>query len=327
MNHIQTFLASMRDGDNATALSMLKDGRVDANAYKLLSNGSKLPILFGAIAYLSKGVITDLTHRGVNLDEIHVWHDEESISAVGLAISINRRKILSLLLQLGASTSGVYLDRERVLISGVDCAIKRGSAECLSCLLDEAENAARPVVLSFEGLSGLAMLPNFKTSAQTVSILSVLKSRGYDFKTLERESGLFDGGLLLPFADILLICAQRKGHAGLLRFIIRKIGIVSTKTQLNICELAVDGLKDADACSFKVSPNASVALKNYHCAACEKIGATKICTGCRLVRYCSGECSRTHWKTGGHKKVCKAVQRRATQSSSEHAVSGQVMPA
>lgn len=320
MNQVQTFLASMRDGNSITALLMLKDGRVDANACKLLSNGSKLPIMFGAIAYLSKEVITDLTHRGVNLDEIHVWRDRESISSVGLAISIDKRQILSLLLQLGASTSGVFLDRERVLISGVDCAIKRGSAECLACLLDQADNA-RPVVLSFEGLSSLVMLPNFKTSAQTVSILSVLKSRGYDFKTLERESGLFDGGLWLPFADILLICAQRKGYAGLLRFIITKIGIVSTKTQLNICELAVDDLKDVDDCSFEVSPNASVVLKKYHCAACEKIGATKICTGCRLVRYCLAECSRTHWKTGGHKKVCKAVQRRATQSSSEPAAS------
>jgi hypothetical protein len=35
-------------------------------------------------------------------------------------------------------------------------------------------------------------------------------------------------------------------------------------------------------------------------------GKAKVCGGCKLVRMCSAECQRQHWKAG-HKKVCKAL--------------------
>lgn len=38
------------------------------------------------------------------------------------------------------------------------------------------------------------------------------------------------------------------------------------------------------------------------CAKCGREGATKLCSRCRSVSYCSKECQRQHWKS--HKRVC-----------------------
>ena len=41
---------------------------------------------------------------------------------------------------------------------------------------------------------------------------------------------------------------------------------------------------------------------------------TKICTGCRVVKYCGRECSVAHWKLkpGGHKAACRAASTQAS---------------
>merc|ERR1712012_745291 len=40
------------------------------------------------------------------------------------------------------------------------------------------------------------------------------------------------------------------------------------------------------------------------CGACGATGAPLLCTGCRLVRYCSAPCQRIAWKE--HKAYCKS---------------------
>jgi hypothetical protein len=53
-------------------------------------------------------------------------------------------------------------------------------------------------------------------------------------------------------------------------------------------------------------------------------GKAKVCGGCKLVRMCSAECQRQHWKAG-HKLVCKklaAAAAKATPGSSSGAASG-----
>jgi len=34
------------------------------------------------------------------------------------------------------------------------------------------------------------------------------------------------------------------------------------------------------------------------------------CTGCRTVQYCNKECQRAHWRSGGHKQVCKRLKKK-----------------
>jgi hypothetical protein len=43
-------------------------------------------------------------------------------------------------------------------------------------------------------------------------------------------------------------------------------------------------------------------------------GKAKVCGGCKLVRMCSAECQRQHWKAG-HKKVCKALAAAASAAA------------
>jgi len=49
------------------------------------------------------------------------------------------------------------------------------------------------------------------------------------------------------------------------------------------------------------------AIQEMQCFGCEAIFSTSElsrCSNCRLVRYCSKECQRKHWREGGHKDEC-----------------------
>ena len=65
-----------------------------------------------------------------------------------------------------------------------------------------------------------------------------------------------------------------------------------------------------------MSPN----IENI-CAACGKEDEShKICTGCRLVKYCNRDCQISHRKA--HKKACKKEQEKASKTSSAPAKNG-----
>ena len=51
--------------------------------------------------------------------------------------------------------------------------------------------------------------------------------------------------------------------------------------------------------------------QNKHCENClQTTSSLKVCSGCQLVKYCSTECQKAHWKI--HKRLCKS-QRPATE--------------
>jgi hypothetical protein len=65
------------------------------------------------------------------------------------------------------------------------------------------------------------------------------------------------------------------------------------------------------------------------CAHCKKVGelgTMKRCGRCRLACYCSVECQKIHWKTGGHKKVCGKEGERGTSTDRAGASSGSDAP-
>ncbi|KAE9409484.1 hypothetical protein BT96DRAFT_1012481 [Gymnopus androsaceus JB14] len=43
----------------------------------------------------------------------------------------------------------------------------------------------------------------------------------------------------------------------------------------------------------------------------------KLCSGCLVTSYCSAECQRKHWKTGGHKAYCKLKQEEYEERAKE----------
>jgi hypothetical protein len=41
-----------------------------------------------------------------------------------------------------------------------------------------------------------------------------------------------------------------------------------------------------------------------HCKTAGGLGTMKCCSRCKRVNYCSVECQKSHWKIGGHQRVC-----------------------
>ena len=42
----------------------------------------------------------------------------------------------------------------------------------------------------------------------------------------------------------------------------------------------------------------------------------RMCSRCKMTFYCSAECQKTHWKTGGHKQHCVAREDRRVKNAS-----------
>ena len=45
----------------------------------------------------------------------------------------------------------------------------------------------------------------------------------------------------------------------------------------------------------------------------------RMCSRCKMTFYCSAECQKTHWKTGGHKQHCVAREERRVKKGSSAA--------
>ncbi|XP_076930097.1 ubiquitin carboxyl-terminal hydrolase 18-like isoform X2 [Bidens hawaiensis] len=56
-------------------------------------------------------------------------------------------------------------------------------------------------------------------------------------------------------------------------------------------------------------------ISSDSCAVCNRL-TTKICSRCKLVRYCSESCQRSHWKNG-HKKRCDEFRLSGTGNSTQ----------
>ncbi|XP_076946260.1 ubiquitin carboxyl-terminal hydrolase 18-like [Bidens hawaiensis] len=64
-----------------------------------------------------------------------------------------------------------------------------------------------------------------------------------------------------------------------------------------------------------VSMPGIAASSNDSCVVCHRL-TTKICSRCKLVRYCSESCQRSHWKNG-HKKKCDEFRMSGTGNSTQ----------
>lgn len=81
-----------------------------------------------------------------------------------------------------------------------------------------------------------------------------------------------------------MLSAQKSGDADLMRFLVTDLG-------LRLSEERMRDVSNFLAHSGAAGLGASVNV--FKCAACDAESA-KVCTGFRLIRYCSEECSRKH---------------------------------
>lgn len=307
------FLRALQAADDAAALALLDSGRVTIHSvvpceYSFLET---VPVIFLAVEFVREQVVLALVRLGADIDSLRSRCDGEVLSAVtpaGAEIIAGNVSGLSLCHRLGASMSVVgKVARGTSPISAVGAAITAFQPASLAHLLfsvyrmwpgmlSESEAAA----LSMSALSGVRAKPLFQ----------VLKARGLYFNIF------FEGWLDVPvekpsdrmyISDFVLSIAQKSGDAVFLRYLMKDLGVTSSSARL-------DNVKNR--VRLPPVPLPEVSLVKYKCATCESICATKVCTGCRGARYCSKECSRRNWKTGGHKNKCQELQRAATPAAS-----------
>jgi hypothetical protein len=64
------------------------------------------------------------------------------------------------------------------------------------------------------------------------------------------------------------------------------------------------------AAALQVERTQAAATRSCAYACCANLGGGdggKLCSGCRVARYCGAECSHADWRQGGHRRVCKAL--------------------
>lgn len=352
--YVRLFIAALEQGNDAVALSLLEKGHVTVHSLASLGKpaffAAPCAMLVPAIYFEREKVVRDLLRRGANLDKF-IDIGAGSVNAVGLAVLFNRVSMLSLFHGLGAgmsdvfkpipmnSLSSMFSHFESIPESVLDASIIMRMPACLVYALDSI-NIERPIELNPRALCALCM--GARSGIESMELFQILRTRGFNFDCLTRPSGFKPNSLgeldnragaapgedasELSFSDLLLMSAQKSGNADLMRYIVRDLGMVSDSVKTDAAFSFLDSwtkkLIDPTSLGLSVitpqSPDAE--LVKYKCAACLSLCATMKCTGCKVTRYCSKDCQGTHWKTGGHKKWCKNLQKNASQASTDSAV-------
>lgn len=323
--HFAQFRRALRLADDDSALTLLRSGRVTVNSllpYEINGVRESMPAIFIAVLFARLHVVRALLRLGAEIDALHDMRHGDLVGAVtpaGAAILTGKVSGLSLCHKIGANM--LFVGRSSALTekSAVDVAIIVPQPVCLEYLLDSVY-VARPIELSRPEMAGLSSAAikggRMKYSHQLralKALYKVLETRGFNFKLLEETSLQSKTLGRITFADIMLKSAQESGDSDLISYIVKDLGVASSTEGLDVSEWYINGLLTAapDGGYGTPRPRPETALTKYECAACDAVCATKVCTGCRVIRYCSKECSRSHWKTGGHKKECKKLKRSA----------------
>lgn len=357
---VNIFVGAFVEGDDTTALSLLDDDLVTIHSpwtsgpdepcqgpWTIVS----APVLFERVR--TRVCCLALVDLGADIEKFQVSSREGSTATLaGFAIITGKPSVLSLCHRLGTKMSHVSQSdgkAEAISYSAVHLAILTVQPECLKYLLDKVY-ATGPFDLSARALHDLCLVARLGKLA--MPLFKILQGWGYDFTSLaELEDELHGdaataGGEAstrpgnfgrVTFADTLITSVRASKDAGFLRYVVKNLGLASAAEKVKAVEDLVDSRgtyvqllmkfshrlgDDGPGDSLGTAPQGTD-LTKYECAACRAVCWTMSCTGCKVTRYCSAGCSRKHWKTGGHKKACKELQRRAAQTSGSTDASSQ----
>lgn len=323
---VMQFIAALRNADDASAMALLERGRVTVHSVATAAclgesdnvRDATAPIIWFAVLFGREQVARALIHLGADIDVIWQSNTASFIrTPAGEAVCRGDASALALCHRLGANLSRIarpVARPESIMYSALSVALKMSKSDCFAYLLDNV-CLARPIELSSIEVYNLCLSATSATG-DPKAFLQVLEVRGYNFKLL-KETPASDDPDGENCADVLLSAVRHSRDADLLRYAVKVLGVASTMERLHKIKNWIDGILPVSL------GEAELALTKYTCVSCDAVGPTKVCTGCRAVRYCSKECSRVHWKTGGHKKECKyselKLKRSATQTSSSAA--------
>lgn len=328
--HVMHFVLALSAGDDIIALYKLENNLVAYDAFfhsESIGLSGSYSMLYLSIFFGREVVMRNLIRLGADIDELFTQGDGSFFSVTGVAIMAGNACKLSICHRLGASMAAVVKFGE-IEYSAIECAFLRMSSDCLALLLDVIY-PERPIKLTLKSTLLLSKRPAPSGLKSVIGIYEVLRSRGFDFKSFNHE---ITGGCTT--SDRLVAMARYNEQPTLLLYLLKHIGLTSTRkaqdNYLKIFESTSESSKNGKETKSshideeaEGSPTVAVAphknpviMTKFECAACDLVTITKVCTGCRAVRYCSVDCSNRDWKSGGHKRVCTDVQRCDPQNAS-----------
>lgn len=285
------------------------------------SLGLLVPVLHVAMYFENELLIRSMARRGFDLDafeevhrvNLHGGPTTVELTALGAAIRLQSTAMIRLCIDLGCSSNAVHRQvdsRNTAILSGVCYAVISHSSVSLAYLLDY-DHPERPVFLSSMGQKWLAW--STLAGKAAIETFHVLEARGFDFHEAGEKLCLMYSKPL-RFADLLYSNACMSEDPLVLRYISKELGLVSDSRRVMATCVELGYLSRIQ--SLAGFPSES-AMAKLCCVSCEAIGATKVCSGCEISRYCCVKCQRQHWRFGGHKRLCKAWKMLFRKESSE----------
>jgi hypothetical protein len=74
------------------------------------------------------------------------------------------------------------------------------------------------------------------------------------------------------------------------------------------------------AAAVQVERTQAAATRSCAYSGCANLSggdSSKLCSVCRVARYCGAECSHADWRQGGHRRVCKTLAAAQQQQRGE----------
>jgi len=108
------------------------------------------------------------------------------------------------------------------------------------------------------------------------------------------------------FGVTALNMATINGHKAVIRLLLKHGAVETPIAGGGIMATASDVINLA----MRIEPTPGINdlaefMNRKHCAQCNKLADTKVCSRCKTVRYCCRECQKRHWTK--HKPDCKTA--------------------
>lgn len=327
----EQFVRAVNDRNPEEAVRLLKSGGVvfDARvgAANILDPSlAEIPLLFYAIIMESEEVMRALVRAGASVNKfvalvLFPGRPNEvngDFNAAAISIIFEKPVELQILHRVShVSFSPVYIPKMGTKPSSAFMmAVIHTNPLCLEYVIDHGkrgkakDRSLLPFIIVNQGTYG----------SQTLSVFEVLhKKRAFDFKTLEKmdhmgnsvlgAAGRRQPGKRLTAADELLANARKSGDAGLMGFLVKKIGFVASAESMQAAAKCTDEFhsvvpsevrENYDHRLRKSRDRAAGSAQDVHKYCCAECGATGQTFFCRCKeRYCSAECQTKVGRTQG----------------------------